>query len=99
MQVGDATIATAWEQFSDLILQHFVYDAFWASLSPDARFPWLTRRLLNNAFARLVSRARRLSAHAVAVAAVAALAVRAPVFLSPFRVMCALFMPPCRHEH
>jgi sorting nexin-13 len=38
----------------------FVYDAWYASLTPDKEFPREIRRILNTAFGELASRARRL---------------------------------------
>lgn len=56
--VGDAAVAAAWERFSGAVVQEFVYDAFFAGLSPDAGVPREARRLLNGAFGQLARRAR-----------------------------------------
>jgi hypothetical protein len=70
-------LAAAWQQLSSLIIQEFIYDTFWGRLSPDTRFPAETRYLLNDAFAALLQRGRRLSTHHVSCHVLDSVAVRA----------------------
>lgn len=43
----------------------FIYDTWYASLTPDKEFPADVRRLLNNAFGNLAVRSRRLDLRAM----------------------------------
>ena len=77
-------LADAWEHFADMVVQEFVYDAWWGALSPDARFPALVRHALNSAAATLVARATRISVHDASVHILHSLAVRPrPDFCGP----------------
>jgi hypothetical protein len=69
-------LADAWEQFSNMIIQDFIYDAWWGVLSPDTHFPSLVRDLLNNAAACLVNRAKEVSINNASIQILDSLAVR-----------------------
>jgi hypothetical protein len=56
--VGSAAVAAAWERLSGAVVQEFVYDAFYAYVSPDRDFPAAVRGLLNAAFGEAARRAR-----------------------------------------
>lgn len=57
----------AWEKLCGAIVQVWVYDTWWALLSPDRDFPAEVRGLLHEAFGRLAVRARRLDVAGVLV--------------------------------
>lgn len=58
-------LADEWDRFSGVVLQEFIYDAWWGRLSPDLRFVAHTRFVFNDAFAALLQRGRALSPHCV----------------------------------
>ena len=70
-------LADAWQHFSNLVTQEFIYDCWWGVLSPDTKFPAHTRMLLNNAFAGLLRRAKMLHLHSCSSHILDSLAVRA----------------------
>lgn len=78
-QVGNEVVASAWEQFVMLIVQEWVYDAFWGFLSPDTTFPAEIRQLLHDAFGNVAERAHRVDVNAVLGQIVRMLMVRALV--------------------
>ncbi|KAI3433581.1 hypothetical protein D9Q98_003392 [Chlorella vulgaris] len=53
-------VEEAWSRFAGSIIQEFIYDTWYTSLTPDKEFPAEVRRLLNMAFARLAQRSRQL---------------------------------------
>lgn len=69
-------LAEEWQSFSEHVIQEFVYDTFWAALTPDSQFPMLGRSLLNQAFAALLARARQLPLHQCSLEVVNSLVVR-----------------------
>jgi PXA domain len=69
-------LADAWQQLSSLIIQEFIYDTFWGQLSPDAAFPMHTRFLLNDAFAALLLRLKKLRLHDVSCQILGSVSVR-----------------------
>jgi hypothetical protein len=69
-------LALAWQHLSDLIIQDFIYDAFWSEMSPDTQFPKQVRQLLNDVFAILVHRSRCLSLHSSSCSVIDSLTVR-----------------------
>jgi hypothetical protein len=69
-------LADAWEKFSNMIIQEFIYDMWWGALSPDTHFPALVRELLNNAAACLVTRAKEVDLNHATIHIVHSLAVR-----------------------
>jgi hypothetical protein len=62
--VRSAVVERAWETLCGSIIQEFVYDAWYASLSPDREFPAEVRRALDHAFGQLAGRARRVDLRA-----------------------------------
>jgi hypothetical protein len=81
MQVGNEVVATAWEQLVLLIVQEWIYDAFWGFLSPDTTFPAEIRQLLLDVFGDVASRARSVDVNVVLGQLVHMLMVR-PLTLS-----------------
>jgi hypothetical protein len=75
-------LADAWEKFSNMIIQEFIYDTWWGALSPDTHFPALVRDLLNNAAACLVTRGKDVNLNYATIHIVHSLAVR-PLLVSP----------------
>ena len=69
-------LADAWQQFSSLVTQEFIYDCWWSCLSPDTRFPAHVRAVLNSAFAALLHRGKALSVHTCSTRILDSLAVR-----------------------
>ena len=59
-QVRSAVVEHAWDTLCGSIVQEFIYDTWYAMLTPDREFPAEIRRLLNYAFGTLASRARHL---------------------------------------
>ncbi len=56
--MGSPEVAAAWERLSAAVVQEFVYDSWWAYISPDREFPAEVRRLLRRAFGDVARRAR-----------------------------------------
>jgi hypothetical protein len=56
--VGSAPVAAAWERLCGAVVQEFVYDSWYAAVTPDTEFPAEVRRLLNAAFGEVARRAR-----------------------------------------
>jgi hypothetical protein len=65
LQIGDEVLIEAWTEFSNMMIQEFVYDACWNYLSPDVSVPRELRQRFNNAFAVILGRCRPLSPIAV----------------------------------
>eukprot|EP00798_Chlamydomonas_sp_ICE-L_P027694 gene27694-7336_t len=59
-KVGSKVVEFAWEKFSNCIIQQWLYDTWWASISPDKEFPAEIRRLLNTSFGEICARAQNL---------------------------------------
>lgn len=58
--VGSKVVEHAWETLCGSIVQEFIYDTWYASLTPDKEFPAEVRRVLNYAFGQLALRAQRI---------------------------------------
>ncbi|KAL4430933.1 hypothetical protein ABPG75_006189 [Micractinium tetrahymenae] len=58
-------VEEAWARFAGSIVQEFLYDTWYAYITPDREFPAEVRRILNTAFGQLALRARRLDLRAV----------------------------------
>ena len=58
--VNAPIVESAWESFCGSIIQEWIYDSWFAMISPDREFPAEIRRLLNEAFAEVAQRARRI---------------------------------------
>lgn len=63
--VRSPLVETAWEKLCGSIIQEFIYDTWYASLTPDREFPAEIRRILNHAFGQLARRARRVNLRGV----------------------------------
>ncbi|GAB4817940.1 hypothetical protein N2152v2_004986 [Parachlorella kessleri] len=63
--VRSPVVEHAWEALCSSIVQEFIYDTWYAALTPDKEFPADVRRLLNHVFGQLASRSRRLDLRAV----------------------------------
>eukprot|EP00803_Ostreobium_quekettii_P004985 evm.model.scf_463.2 EVM.evm.TU.scf_463.2 scf_463:20967-31329(+) len=63
--VNAPIVASAWDALCGSIIQEFVYDTWYMSLTPDREFPAEVRRLLNGFFADLAQRARKIDLRAV----------------------------------
>ena len=59
--VSSKVVETAWETLCGSIVQEFIYDMWYSSLSPDREFPAEVRRILNKGFGRLAARARKVN--------------------------------------
>ncbi|KAJ9515889.1 hypothetical protein QJQ45_016931 [Haematococcus lacustris] len=59
-RVGSPLVEFAWDKLCGSIVQQWVYDTWWAGLTPDTEFPAAVRLALNNAFGAVCMRARRL---------------------------------------
>ena len=51
----------AWALFAGHIVQEFIYDTWYSSLTPDTEFPASIRALLNAEFGRLAKRAKKVN--------------------------------------
>jgi len=58
--VGSPQVVAAWEVLSGAVVQEFIYDSWWSSLSPDVDFPAAVRGALNAAFGEVARAARGL---------------------------------------
>jgi len=58
--VQSSVVEHAWDTLCGSIVQEFIYDSWFAMLSPDREFPSEIRRLLNHSFGTLSLRARHL---------------------------------------
>lgn len=63
--VRSPPVEAAWEKLCGSIIQEFIYDTWYASLTPDREFPAEIRRILNHAFGQLARRARRVNLRGV----------------------------------
>jgi len=63
--VNAPIVESAWESFCGSIIQEWVYDAWFSMISPDREFPAEIRRLMNEAFAEIAQRARRVDLRAL----------------------------------
>jgi len=59
-RVGAPIVAAAWESFCGSIIQEWIYDSWYCMLSPDREFPAEVRRVLNESFASLAQRAKKI---------------------------------------
>ncbi|KAK9807024.1 hypothetical protein WJX72_010915 [[Myrmecia] bisecta] len=59
-QVSAPVVEHAWETLCGSILQEFVYDMWYAVLTPDREFPKEIRRILNSAFGEMAARGRKV---------------------------------------
>jgi len=59
-KVQSSVVEHAWDTLCGSIVQEFIYDSWFAMLSPDREFPSEIRRLLNHGFGTLSLRARHL---------------------------------------
>ena len=59
--VGAPQVEKAWALFSGHIVQEFIYDSWYSSLTPDTEFPASIRALLNAEFGRLSKRAKKVN--------------------------------------
>ena len=55
-----SVVEHAWETLCGSIVQEFIYDSWYCSLTPDREFPAEIRRILNHAFGQGAARARGL---------------------------------------
>lgn len=78
-----------------LIVQEWVYDAFWGFLSPDTTFPAEIRQLLHDAFGNVAERAHRVDVNAVLGQIVRMLMVRVPLFLNLQCIIPASYVYVC----
>ncbi|EFN59116.1 hypothetical protein CHLNCDRAFT_137916 [Chlorella variabilis] len=53
-------VEEAWVRFCGSIVQEFIYDIWYSTITPDMEFPAEVRRLLNSGFGQLAQRARQL---------------------------------------
>ena len=58
--MGSPEVVAAWEVLSGAVVQEFIYDSWWSSLSPDVDFPAAVRGALNAAFGEVARAARGL---------------------------------------
>lgn len=58
--VRSSVVEHAWETLCGSIVQEFIYDTWYCSLTPDREFPAEVRRILNHAFGQGAARARGL---------------------------------------
>ncbi|GMH39284.1 hypothetical protein BSKO_07182 [Bryopsis sp. KO-2023] len=65
--VNAPIVAGAWESFCGSILQEWVYDSWLSLVTPDREFPAEVRRLLNEIFAEVTQRARRIDLRTVLI--------------------------------
>ena len=65
--VNAPIVESAWESFCGSIVQEWVYDSWFSILSPDREFPAEIRRLLNEAFAEVSQRAKKIDLRAVLI--------------------------------
>lgn len=59
--VGAPQVEKAWALFAGHIVQEFIYDTWYSSLTPDTEFPASIRALLNAEFGRLARRAKKVN--------------------------------------
>lgn len=59
--VGSPQVEKAWALFAGHIVQEFIYDTWYSSLTPDTEFPASIRALLNAEFGRLAKRAKKVN--------------------------------------
>jgi len=59
--VGAPAVEKAWAIFGGSIVQEFIYDTWYSSLTPDKEFPASIRAMLNANFGRLAKRAKRVN--------------------------------------
>lgn len=58
--VNAPIVECAWESFCGSIIQEWIYDSWFSMLSPDREFPAEIRRLMNEAFAEIAQRAKKV---------------------------------------
>lgn len=58
--VNAPIVESAWESFCGSIVQEWIYDTWYSLITPDREFPAEIRRLLNEAFAEIAQRARKV---------------------------------------
>ncbi|CAG9467049.1 unnamed protein product [Pedinophyceae sp. YPF-701] len=93
--VNAPAVEAAWELLSDSIIQEFIYDAWWTQITDDRQLPAEARRLLNNLFGELSSRAKDLDLRPLLLRDVPDLLVNQ---LETFRdTMEGLELPDARH--
>ncbi|CAD7702484.1 unnamed protein product [Ostreobium quekettii] len=63
--VNAPIVESAWDALCGSVVQEFVYDSWYMSLTPDRDFPAEVRRLLNEAFADVAQRARKIDLRTV----------------------------------
>lgn len=58
--VNAPIVESAWESFCGSIIQEWIYDSWFSMISPDREFPAEVRRLMNEAFAEIAQRAKKV---------------------------------------